>query len=63
MNKRESCATKKPGIYFVARNYCEQNKILLSKEESLNEDMHLRENNDNVSNLYIVSYIIVYYFK
>jgi hypothetical protein len=49
MNKKESCITKRPGIYFVARNHCEQDKILLSKEESLNEDTHIRENNDNVS--------------
>lgn len=49
MEKKKTSSSKIPGIFFVTRNPCDQEKILLFKKQSLDEDKHLRENNDRVS--------------
>jgi len=46
LKKKMSCSTKNADV-FIANNYCDQNDILLSNQQSLKEDPHLRE--DNVS--------------
>jgi len=46
LKKKMSCSTENPDV-FIANNYCDQNDILLSNQQSLNDDPHLRE--DNVS--------------
>ncbi|XP_015371225.1 PREDICTED: glycerophosphocholine phosphodiesterase GPCPD1-like [Diuraphis noxia] len=42
LKKKDSCSTKNPDV-FIANNYCDQNDILLSNQQSLNDDPHLRE--------------------
>lgn len=49
LKKRQSCSTKNHSEVFITDNYCDQNEILLSKNQSLKEDLHLREANDKVS--------------
>lgn len=46
--KKEQCAEKK-NEHYIAENYCVQNGILLSQNQPLKEEKHLRENNDRVS--------------
>lgn len=48
MKKKSACSTNKLEV-FIAGNYCNQNEILKSKQLSLKENAHLRENNDRVS--------------
>ncbi|VVC38349.1 Carbohydrate-binding-like fold,Spaetzle,PLC-like phosphodiesterase, TIM beta/alpha-barrel [Cinara cedri] len=42
-----SCAIQKLEI-FTTENYCDQNRIILSKNQSLKEDPHLRDNDDRI---------------
>ncbi|XP_025192312.1 glycerophosphocholine phosphodiesterase GPCPD1-like isoform X1 [Melanaphis sacchari] len=53
LKKKMSCSTESPDV-FIANNYCDQNDILLSKQQSLNEDPHLREDNEKDNNRYFM---------
>jgi len=46
LKKKMACSAENPDV-FIANNYCDQNDILLSNQQSINDDPHLRE--DNVS--------------
>lgn len=49
MKKKQSCASPKKAEIFIANDYCDQAGIILSKNQSLTEDAHMREDNDRVS--------------
>eukprot|EP00102_Acyrthosiphon_pisum_P022396 XP_016659606.1 PREDICTED: uncharacterized protein LOC100164659 [Acyrthosiphon pisum] len=53
LKKKMSCSTKNPDV-FIANNYCDQNDILLSNQQSLKEDPHLREDNEVDKNRYFM---------
>lgn len=53
MKKKQSYSNEKKEVY-IAENYCDQTGILLSKNQSLNEDVHFRENNDRVSYIMLI---------
>lgn len=53
LKKKQFYSSKKREVY-IAENYCDQKGILLSKKESLKEDVHLREVNDRVSYIILI---------
>lgn len=46
--KKPSSASEKSAV-FITRDYCDQNMILLSKNQSLGENVHLHDDNHRVS--------------
>lgn len=49
MKKKQSNESPKKTEIFIANDYCDQVGIILSKNQSLTEDTHVREDNDRVS--------------
>lgn len=52
LKKKQACSNANSDV-FIADNYCDQNRILISKNQSLKENPHLREDNDRVSLYYL----------
>ncbi|XP_060846937.1 LOW QUALITY PROTEIN: glycerophosphocholine phosphodiesterase GPCPD1-like [Rhopalosiphum padi] len=53
LKKKMACSAENPDV-FIANNYCDQNDILLSNQQSINDDPHLREDNEKDNNRYFM---------
>lgn len=53
LKKKQSYSSEKREVY-IAENYSDQKGILLSKNQSLKEDVHFREVNDRVSYIRLI---------
>lgn len=54
--KKKACSISKNPAIYITEDYCDQQMILMSKNQLVQED-HLRENNDRVS------YVLLILFK